>query len=385
MINKPNILNRLVFLIFLLLYPIDFLNYYLTLLGLKNIPFGMIGYIFSSYLILTLIYDFIHNKKNILFFSYYLIYVIFSLLMFISVVFSSYSDLLDYYRIFIYFIYFIFGYYFYIMINQRFFDKYFIFISFVLFTFILLFYNTFDVIKLSHGEFNYLRVAGELIIILIICHSILENKFWQIIIFFLGLISLFYINSRATVAGYIISFASIVLFKYGKKFTLKFIISLFIILLSIYIFFIDKIQSFNNRFILLIFNKEKDTSFMEREHYYELGLNRIRNYYIEGDYKGQLAYGEFGSYIHNGLSFISQFGILNFLLLISLFIIGIVNLKTKWEKKAENYFLISLYFYVVLMLFTAKSFNFNEIYLLLGAILAFIGRRKFSENTLFNR
>lgn len=385
MVNKSSILNKFVFLIFLLLYPVDFLNYYLTLVGLKNIPFGILGYILSSYLILNFVYDLIINKKSTQYFLYYLFFIIFILLMFISVTFSSYSDFTDYYRIYVYFIYFIVGYYSYIMISQKFYDKYFILISFLLFIFVFLFYNIFDVLKLSHGEFNYLRVSGELVIILIICHSILKNKFWQITFFSFGIISLFYINSRASLAGYLISFFIVVFFKYEKKFILKFITSIILILLGVYYLFIDKIQSFNNRFIMLLFNKEKDTSFLERENYYHLGLKRIENYFIEGDYKGQLAYGEFGAYIHNGLSFISQFGILNFLLLILLFIIGIVNLIANWEKKKENFFLISLYFYVLVMLSTAKAFNFNETYLLLGAILAFLGRRKFNENTLFNR
>ena len=347
-------------------------------------PKWLVGGLVTGFLFFKLIYDFLNKSENkLLFRLYYLSFVIlvFSILTIITL--SENKDILDYIMVLKYLLLFVFGYFLFGLLKTSL-NSYKTFLLFLLMLFIFLVMNVYFLkgVLIRGSGINPLRLAESFVFIAFLAYVNSENKKLQQLIFMISVFCLALVGSRAALFWFIFVFFVFLFIKYGIIYCLK--VSMVYVLvvmglmaagvrlfLSNFIHIIDEIMK--SKILKLLLIPEKDTSLEMRVELFIKGFERIKPNIIIGDFKGQLDYGDFGFYVHNFFSYWSQFGILVFILFVSLMIMGLVFLFKNYKlvKQNSGYCFIFIYLlYCVLLMLFAKSYVFVNIYIAFGLVLA---------------
>lgn len=373
---------------FYLLYSLGFRIPFEILTGLSIINFGLFNIIWYAFSLVLLIFHFYYNgfylrTKNglltILVYSFFVLqsyivvfynFVSLDLIeqeyktMYLGYIFSSYS----------YFCVGLSAYYASVYINFRYLLGILIFsVSPLL---IITDYSSLSIpVKALFEDVgvNYL-LFGDLISFLfflfvysVFLGSCRVNTQVKIVVFLVYILVLFtlYVNgSRTSFAIFFIS--SIVFFVYlNFKLNLKNIsVSFFLLycfsLFAFYIYNLDiNYSEFNDsRMLSILSSRTEDGSLVARGLIKEYGLDRIQNNFFEGDLGGQVIhpYGgsPLGSYIHNFISYLSQFGVGTFALFCLSWLLVFYNLFKK--NRLEFSFSIMFLVFSILSLILSRAF-----------------------------
>ncbi|MGG7178139.1 O-antigen ligase family protein [Clostridium paraputrificum] len=128
----------------------------------------------------------------------------------------------------------------------------------------------------------------------------------------------------------------------------------------------------NSRMVNLIFNKEKDQSYLSRQEILKEGKEDIKNNLLTGKLLVEVERGKPGKYIHNILSYLQQYGIIVFVLFIGL--VAYCGLKTiillvKDWRDEEVLFLASLILYTFVAVIFSRAYNYVYIWMSIGICL----------------
>ena len=376
-------LNSYLFFIYILLFPLVIINYFLNVLGFFYLPAGSLAYLLSLILIAHFIMYELKLLRDISL-IYFLFFIAFLSSILAILVFSAETDFLDSYNFFKIIIYFIMGFYFYKLFKSEYYLKYYLFFAFFSSVGIIILYNSIDIYDVAEKQINYLQIAEALVVILLVAHSAINKKINQYILFLLGIGSLYFINSRSSIAGYIITFMLLMFLKYSKKHFIALISVLSLFTATYLVDYAIKADATSyNRMFRIFVNTDNDNSLNARKQLHEQGMSRISEHTFTGDFKGQLEYGGFGSYMHDIFSFWAQFGLVNFILIILLIIFGYIIILKNWQNNFYKNFTLIYFTYTVLLTIVAKAYIYNQIYLSFGLVLAMslhtfpiIGRKK---------
>ncbi|ENW85221.1 hypothetical protein F906_02748 [Acinetobacter pseudolwoffii] len=330
------------YLFFILAYP-----FFVMSAGLSsNIIFNQLYYYFlTAFCVVISIIFFIKSRSLSVYFFVSLIFMMFFLSFFSKS--YSYLDGIDFLK---FLGYFFAGYSFfkYLLLRERI-NK-----LIILFIYVVCLISAFN---FDYNEGNYLYysegvVVFSFFIISIISKNSLSSYLCSILIFFLSLISLYYINSRSAIFFFSLSFLIFSFLFYGFRRSLFLITPLFSLVIA-YLFYLNStLDNYSeNRLLRLLFDRDSDTSLSAREVVNQFGKETFVKNWFTGDfgiYRG--VFGE-GLYAHNFYSFLAEFGI-----------IGILFLA----------YVIFIYFKAFLYIFKSNYQRF-EIFLLLCLIYTFLG------------
>jgi len=326
---------------------------------------------FSVYVIIQIKYFF--NLKKLYFTTFDILVLVFFLNMLIQILidYTMYSSVhILFKRNIVILLYAIMFYYF----GKSFFDikkyfKYFLIAYFILTlekllnldfsSFHIIIQHTINIgnIQTSNTTSLYLYLGDTFAILSLLILTFLESKYVKIFFIFVSLLVLYTIYSRTSLYLYFI-----VAFIYIKKeFNLKtklIVFTIFILFMITIINYFDFNKLENTRMLSFLFSGH-DASLNGRLEQINSGLNGLFNNFIIGDYGGQYFNSHsFGSYMHNILSYIRQFGIISIVLFLFLFykIIKLYILFTKnyFDSNVEYIFYISLF--IFLEVFLARSY-----------------------------
>lgn len=375
--------------VFILLRLGDFLSYTIRQFsGLAEIPFAFASYLIIFFLLITVI----QLKITTLSLTKGCWLVILSLLSFISfslirISLDHLSDFTDYYLILLYILYFFSGYF--LGKSILFYKyKYLFFLSVILMsttTIYLTDWNNLKFLFIDEGN-NYLRLAESMVFCSLGAISYSRKYYTGMAFYLLGIVTLFIINSRFSLGLFTI--IGLVILIHRFRFKAFFSLALFILLIfsTISIDFDSELLK-SNRVLRLIINPQLDTSLNLRETINSLGLEDIKKNWFLGDFKGQLRYGDFGFYIHNGLSFWRQYGLIPFVsLCIGLISIWLLSINTM-RKNLDNRNLIfgfSILSYTTAGLLFAKSYVYTEIFLSIGLMFVLLTSTNNKNNNEIN-
>jgi hypothetical protein len=378
------------FAIFLLLYFFDFLGYFIrSTLHLNLPPTGVIAYMLTVPLLLLTLIDLQKQgvaKKVWVLYSLFLIFIILCL---VSAAASNNSEFLDYYYVILYLVYFSVGYYLYYLYSidyketdklTRLIYKLTIILPFILFFFIVT--NTASgayVLDFSGEHVNYLRLAEAYVLISIIAMVLAKKQITMYVIITVSIISLFLINSRSALLGYIIAIVLLQIYSKGLKPILG--LSIFVLILSEIMSYLPEVMKGveESRIGRLIYSTDTDTSLSVREEVMALGMEIIYHNPITGEHNGHLKYGE-GAYMHNILSYWAQYGFFAFSALCLLLILTVknsyVNVKTAVQHDRISKIAFIYLAYCTFGVIASKAYVYNEIYLAIGLTISIIVNEK---------
>lgn len=379
--DKNSIAERLAAVSFVLLFPGFFI--YNFLVG-KNYIFPFLGGYFgiiSASLLAPLIFfgfkrSFIKNDMILLLF-----YSILFCLFFVSVFNYSIGNPVGYEEDM--FVWSISGLIFNLVLflvganlNVKYNLKFFMFFIF-LFALIVLF-NIGDsgifYIKQNAGDFkNYVATyqgfARSIVVVLIVFMAVsLKKPFIFFMVFFIGLVTLFFNGARTEFALF---FISIILFvvTYSLK-SIKIVLYCFAFILvaivSIYCFY-DYIPSSR---MMQLFDIKNSSSGLSRIKLHSYGLSLILDNPILGKYGGYTAIGGVGSYPHSILSAWVNLGFFGFLLYVLLFFLILKDVFVnffKYRHLEEFRVLFILALFVTGALLASKDYS----YMLVGMLVGF--------------
>lgn len=156
---------------------------------------------------------------------------------------------------------------------------------------------------------GYQGIARNFLIISLLSVCFIDNKFSNLIIMVLSLLIFFFLGARSEFVAFIlVAFLLLsVKLKDNNKYFLFFI---FLTVLTSFSFLIFKDFFLNSR-QLQIFNYSESSSWMARSEFEEIGMMKIKNNLVLGDFGGHLKNGsELGGYIHNSLSAYANYGLI---------------------------------------------------------------------------
>lgn len=217
----------------------------------------------------------------------------------------------------------------------------------------------------------YLLLGGLQSIFLILFITKVENSIYKYLLFAVGCITLFFLNSRSALYLFIIAFLIyFLLFSNIKnKFYTTFIAGSFIYLFINNSLFSQALDA-NPRMFKVITGLSEDGSNISRNFLYEVGLSRIKESPLLGDYGGTIRdFGTIGSYIHNILSYWQVFGLLPFLASIYFFVIQALvimykSYKDRKLRQTSTYFILAVY--LLISVIVAKSYVWYSAWFILG-------------------
>ena len=368
-INNINFdINILGYLFFILAYP-----FFAMSIGLSsNTTFNQFYYSFQTVFCIIISVIFFIKSRNLL--VYFFVSLI--LMMFFLSCFSRFYSYLDG----IYFLKFL-GYFF---AGYSFF-KYFIFSKgnnklIILFIYICCLFST---LNFNYNEGNYLYyseciVVFSFFIISAISKNNLTSYVGSILIFFLSLTSLYFINSRSAILFFSLSFLFFSFLFYGFKRSLFLITPLFSLII-VYLFYLNStLDNYSDhRLLRLLFDRESDTSLSARELVNQFGKETFMKNWFTGDfglYRG--VFGE-GLYAHNFYSFLAEFGIIGLLFLVFVFFvfsIGFWNIFKSNYQRIEIFLLLCL-IYTLLGLILSKSYIWLFLYFTVGMTVSYLNHK----------
>jgi hypothetical protein len=374
--------------LFIYIVPIAHLYRYHSLIGDFSLPNNLfndisllISFIIIVYFIVTTIQK-INNisKTTFLFFLFFFYVLFYSILHYMNYNIISSAETLKYfkftYNIFIsYITYFIIGYYY------RGYQKYY---KYLLIFYIFLTVNTWwnidlntlyisfaGVAKAKAGLYQYLGDTYAIYAILIIILT--NNNIIKILLIIISFASLFILMSRSSLYVFTLVMIVYMIIKYQR---IAFVyISIMVLAVALFVLYggeyVDIIM--NSRLMSFTRGIENDGSVAARIQLAKVGFEAIRNYWITGDYGGDVIYFHAqGQYIHNFFSILRQFGIVAFLLY-SYFIWMLFIKIFKWMKKSYLYstnydYFIIISLYVVVEVIIARAWGNAYIFLAIGML-----------------
>lgn len=364
-----NFLSFLSFLFFLLVYPLDFIFYMVSSNFGFEIPLGFLGSILSIYLFIFLY--FFEKEKNIIISYFFLGF--FLLCLFFIIWFSGNGNLVDYFYLFKVAGAFSCGLLILSFIENSNSDN----VRNILIIFWLIMFCL--VFNFKLGE-NYLRLSDSFALVSLFLLSFLSTIRYQILLSFLSLCCLYYLESRSALFLFLLSSVFLIFVK--NKFS-KFILLLIPVFMVSYLYIINinnqVLDYNNNRFLRLIFSTETDTSLNEREFLNDLGWKIYLNNKFFGDYGYyKYSFGE-GAYAHNYISFLAEFGFLGALILFIYFIylfLFMNKFARNMSKDNSDYFALSFIFFGFLGIMFSKSFHWIFFFFSFGLVVSYFFRVK---------
>ncbi|MDF4889707.1 hypothetical protein P3566_12500 [Vibrio parahaemolyticus] len=219
-------------------------------------------------------------------------------------------------------------------------------------------------------SFNYLSFSDKFVILsffVIICY---KYKWATILI---TLITLFILGSRSSLVIFLLSLFSFLFLKKTKLMLLVLVSfgALFFLCFSVddIINVADSIPN-GDRMISSLFDLSTDQSNLGRQDYFESGIKDIKQNIFTGNFLGQVEiYGSVGTMIHNGLSYLRQFGIIVFILIIAIGLFNACNIikmiKNNKQEVYQIYYLVFVFSLLSLVLSRASFSKENFFYLLM--------------------
>jgi hypothetical protein len=175
------------------------------------------------------------------------------------------------------------------------------------------------------GTSLYLYMGDTLAILSILVLTLAKNNYLKMVLIFLSSLALFLVYSRSSLYFYVTIVCFYILKEFNNKNKLIFI---FVLLLSFgYLLSSVSVNELGNMRMLSFLFTGEDASVSARTEFLKKGIVAISNNILIGDYGGQFleAGGNFGSKIHNILSYYRQFGIIAAIFLITLFCLSLVR------------------------------------------------------------
>ncbi len=264
------------------------------------------------------------------------------------------------------------GVIFYKNINKKYFYVLMYISFFILVWFILLNidYNLLKY-KLRHQLIGaVLPIIGLYIVFLI------EKKYLKILIMTFILLLLFIIKSRASFYSFFIVYLIFLIKEIGFKNFFYLFLFFIIFFLLLYSFDIIRIDTRMFGFTVI----RKDSSFSERMEQFKYGLDAIKNNYFFGQYLGQTIIHSdsvyksgLGSYMHNWLSFLRQFGIIFFMVFTIFYFSRLIKVYKPWKKHNKNSdFIFYLGFYMFINILLFHSYTYSYIWFVLTVMHLYV-------------
>lgn len=174
-------------------------------------------------------------------------------------------------------------------------------------------------------KLNYLRVADNLSILGIISVTLVQNRYYKYVL--IGIYSFLLIMSLSRAALLFFLFANLITIFSNRVFSREYF-SLFkdVAFIGFVFMLVFKFSGdYSYRIGRLLNGDSIDSSLLERLEVMIKGINIIESNIYLGIYNWQVdVYGEKGYYIHNILSYLAQFGIMAFVLILVLIIVPLI-------------------------------------------------------------
>ena len=220
----------------------------------------------------------------------------------------------------------------------------------------------------SDQEGIYLMLGDTFGLWPLLSGAVVKKRFSRLIIVLVALFCLTMLNTRTSLYAFIMAIPFLFRLKLGRAGILMAII------VSALIFLAPMLQSQENligRMYGSIFSGE-DSSMKSRLIQFDVGLTALAEHWFIGDYAGQVRdFGEYGAYMHNILSYWSQFGLIPFLLIISIWVRATrrafrhINSSNNWEDPDSLFFVLALVYFGV-EVFASRSYLYFMAWLVLG-------------------
>ncbi len=238
---------------------------------------------------------------------------------------------------------------------------------------IVLFFNyktlSINLTDLHHNDYIHLFMGYTFAIWAIIALSIVSTKY-KLYIYSLSMICLFFLSSRAALYFFAILYPLVIFFI--NKVTVKKNI-LIKLLLPVLVFFLFMLISGHRMFSIIIGD---DLSMQYRIEIFKKNIPDLINNWILGEYGGFFKYSfPADIYMHNILSYWRQFGLIPFLILISLIVIYAARTAKKLKEplNISSFLTTTLFLFIMLEVFFAKGYNYSILFILFG----FLGNESF--------
>jgi hypothetical protein len=254
-----------------------------------------------------------------------------------------------------------------------------IYVFFILYGLYLNGINTTNILSLQVTDLDgqYLSLAGSFAVLSLIISGFIKKLPYSILFHFVTMIMLLVLISRSSFVFYAITAFLILFIKLIKehKKSSVFIFSLIIIIILLNINNLNEIkntlETSNNRILFTIFNQDvsEDTSLNARQLYLEKGLKNIQENWLLGKFMWYIESNEEeGTYIHNWLSFYSNYGLIPFILFVLLAISLLIKVIRNVYSNYNNLHLMvfGILFFNLLSIVFTKSFHYVYIWLALG-------------------
>jgi hypothetical protein len=243
----------------------------------------------------------------------------------------------------------------------------------------------------TDGVVSYQGFSRYFLGVALVIISFLEKYRYKSFIALVTAIGLFLLGSRSDLFGFlIISPFFLVDFQRSKvtiiNISTAILFSLIIVIVLVGYFYQPVMGLIENNRALEIVDLSSSSSWNARSHFYYEALKDIKDNVLLGNYGGQIAVGgNVGNYSHNIISAWRQFGLLGFLLLVSICCFSLVSNFRYALKIKKPYILLGLYvnlFSLVLLLISKSVFWFFPA-LGWGLTLAIISSEKTDKQQVY--
>ncbi|WP_413176087.1 O-antigen ligase family protein [Anabaena azotica] len=198
-----------------------------------------------------------------------------------------------------------------------------------------------------------------------------KNLYLPISLLIISIIILFLNGSRASLTSFLIFSLYILYYLFSRLNPIKFIyvslLSLSLVVLSLTFFSINYDFLLSNRNLELI-SEGHSSSLEGRSHLYELGIKDIYNNPITGNYVERNYYRDSGTYIHNFLGLIQDFGIPSFLSYLFLIFYSVKCFRSLGRSQDCNSITYNgiLIVSIIQVVFFRYPINFYPIFIIFG-------------------
>ncbi len=266
------------------------------------------------------------------------------------------------------------GFYLVSILNKQKIKRLFIFFWCV-FTAIVLIYTDYksafftSSIEVTREHNNYLMMSDAYAMLSFFIIADSRKLVYRIGVILFSFLCLYFLKSRASLYTFlIINFIGLILI--NKRFLWLLFAGAFVSLLTYDWREFFRLNSNNRMFRLATFGQ--DTSAIMRTNILNSGLNEIKDNWLWGQFMGDvLIEKNTGTYIHNFLSYLRQYGFFPFVFIIVIIVRNYLKLffsvvKKEWNRPMEFFFLFGVHC-LILTLF-ARSFLYSGIWMLFSAI-----------------
>lgn len=366
-LTKFNI-NALAMFAFLLIFPLDYIAYTLGHIGFPSIPIGFFGAALSFALIVIFFLNKGLRITDLFIFLFLGSFVFF-------IVLAQNAERMDY----LYWAKTIGIFFTGLMMYDYFKQKNSLSFKYIS-LFLLIIMSIFTLMYTPDG--NYLRLSDAFVITSLFLISYQKRFFVTLLTVAISSFALYEIGSRAGVLIYTFIAIILIYVKYGFRRFSFFLPPALYVLYQFVMSLNDSITNYNdNRLLRLLFSSDTDTSLNLRKTFNELGYQEFVNHPILGNFGYyRNIYGE-GSYAHNYISYLAEFGIIGIaflILLVGLYVVFVIqNFKLRTN---YNLFIFALSTFCIIGLASAKSYYWIAPFLALGLLYRAVSTGKYWKN-----